>query len=229
MGYHPGKVSCGTAGNHKMITGTGPAGTARPASVGLCRAADESAEGGSAIATAANGHGPARACWRAWIVVAITGMSVISCGGPGGGLGAMAVGGAPASAAAICPDLVALRVALGDLILVRVRSAAGAEIGARAREAGHRLDVLAAAAGGRWRIEVAALRSAIGLVQGAAGRLAAHPDGASITAVTQSLQGASAAAEGLLAATTVGCPGSSAPGVALAGAPVRPSRVWAGE
>ncbi len=209
--------------------GNGPAGAARSASTGRCRAADENAEEGSAIATAANGHGPARACWRAWVVVAITGMSVISCGGQGGRPGAMPADGTPASAAAICPDLVALRVALNDLILVRVGPAAGAEIGVRARDAGHRLDVLAAHTAGRWRIQVAALRSAIGVVRDAAARLAAHPDSASITAVTQSLQGASAAAEGLLAVITVDCPGSYPPGAALAGAHVRPSRVWAGE
>lgn len=145
-------------------------------------------------------------------MVAITGMSVISCGGQGGRPGAMPADGTPASAAAICPDLVALRVALNDLILVRVGPAAGAEIGVRARDAGHRLDVLAARTAGRWRIQVAALRSAIGVVRDAAARLAAHPDSASITAVTQSLQGASAAAEGLLAVITVDCPGSYPPG-----------------
>ncbi|MHB1433515.1 MAG: hypothetical protein ACYCVZ_15550 [Streptosporangiaceae bacterium] len=161
--------------------------------------------------------------------MAITGMSVIACGGAGGRSAVVPRSGAPKSAAVICPDLVALRVALNNLVRVRIGPAAGAEIRARVREAGHRLDVLAADAGGRWRIQVAALRSAIDLIQGAAGRLAAHPDGASVTAVAQAVQDVSAAAEGLLAAITIGCPTSSRPGVDLAGSPLRPSRVRAGE
>ena len=159
-----------------------------------------------------------RPAW--WKIVAIgAALLAVGCGSSGtpsgagsasaGGTSAAASPAAPSPNAALCADAAALRASLGKLTHLSVGAGTANEIKADLADVKAKLTALAAQARGQWQAQITALRSALGKLQPAASKLAAHPSASTVSGVVTALGGVTTAAGNLLTALSTDCPSAS--------------------
>ncbi len=159
------------------------------------------------------------AWWKIAAVAIGAVLLAVACGSSGtpSGAGSASAGStsaapspaAPSRNAALCADAAALRASLGKLTHFSVGAGAASEIKADLADVKAKLTALAAQAHGQWQSQTSALKSALGKLQPAASKLAAHPSADTVSGVVTALGGVTTAASNLLASLSTDCPSAS--------------------